>query len=320
MRFPAQLTLIAGLVTMTAYSQPIRIGLIGLDTSHAPAFTHLLNDSTSADHVSGGRVVCAYPGGSKDFESSYTRVEGYTKELQEKWHIEIVNEIPTLIQKVDAVILTSLDGRVHLEQVRPVLQARKPVFVDKPMAASLKDVQEIFRLADQYHTPCFSASSLRYLDGFYEAVRDQSLGVIRGCDAFSPATMAVGHPDLVYYGIHAVEMLFTALGPDCEEIQRVHQEDTDIVIGRWQGGRLGIFRGLRSGAKDYGATLYGEQGIAQFKMGKGSAYKNLLIEIMTFFRTGQEPVPRAETLSMFAFMEAADVSKKKPGKWIKIKR
>lgn len=304
---------------MTLNAQPLRIGLIGLDTSHAPAFTRSLNDSTSAEYVPGGRVVCAFPGGSPDVEASRTRVEGYTRELKEKWNIEIVSDIPTLISKVDAVILNSVDGRVHLQQVRPVLQAHKPVFIDKPMAASVKEVKEIFRLADQYQTPCFSASSLRFLDGFYQTVQNKSLGAILGCEAFSPVSYEPHHPDLVWYGIHGIEMLFTALGPECVKIQRIQQADADVVIGVWQDGRVGIFRGLRNGAKDYGATLYGDKSIAHFELGKGSVYKNLLIQIIEFFRTGQSPVPREQTIAMFTFMEAADKSKKQSGKWITLR-
>jgi predicted dehydrogenase len=313
------LLIISGWTHMNLVAQPLRIGLIGLDTSHAPAFTRSLNDTTYEDYVPGGRVVCAFSGGSPDVEASYTRVEGFTKEIKEQWGVEIVKNIATLLKKVDAVILTSVDGRVHLEQVRPVLQAHKPVFIDKPMAASLNDVQEIFRIADQFKTPCFSASSLRFLDGFHKSLQNKSLGDIIGCDAYSPATLEPHHPDLIWYGIHGVEMLFAAMGPDCESVQRIGNEDTDLVIGLWKNGRIGVFRGMRSGHKSYGATLFGEKGIAYYEMGKGSAYKNLLMEIMSFFRSGISPVPQLETLAMFAFMEAADASKKQQGAWIKLK-
>ncbi len=303
---------------MTAET-PLKIGLIGLDTSHAPAFTKSLNDSTSADYVPGGVVVCAYAGGSPDVEASATRVQGFTKEIHEKWNVDIVADIPTLLTKVDAVVLHSVDGRVHLQQVRPVLAARKPVFIDKPMAASLRDVQDIFALAEQYGTPCFSSSSLRYLDGFYQAIRDKALGDIVGCDAYSPATLEPHHPDMMWYGIHGIEMLFAAMGPGCEEVKRIHEEGVDIIIGRWPNGRLGQFRGIREGNKSYGVTVFGDKGTKSYQYGSGSLYKPLLQEIMTFFRTGRPPVPPQETIAMFAFMEAADKSKKKNGAWIKIK-
>src|SRR5262245_46434551 len=116
----------------------IRLGMIGLDTSHVIAFTKALNDPNNPEHVAGARVVAAFKGSSPDIESSVDRIEGFTAELREKWNVEIVNDIPTLCKKVDAVLLESVDGRPHLEQVRPVFAAGKPVFIDKPLAASYK--------------------------------------------------------------------------------------------------------------------------------------------------------------------------------------
>lgn len=303
---------------MTLSAQPLRIGLIGLDTSHAPYFCRSFNDSSFVEHVPGGRVVCAYKGGSPDISASYTRIEGFTQEVREKWGVEIVADIATLLQKVDAVILTSVDGRVHLQQVQPVLAAHKPVFIDKPMAAGLKEVQEIFRLADHYQTPCFSASSLRFLEEFYKAMQEHTPGAVLGCEAYSPATIEPHHPDLVWYGIHGVEMLFAAMGPACDSVQRVFNQDTDVVTGKWADGRLATFRGLRSGHKGYGIIVFGEKSISHYCVTDGAPYQSMLQKVIEFFQTGKSPVPRAETLAMFAFMEAADISKNQNGAWVPI--
>src|SRR5215472_13049271 len=138
------LSVITLLLPMSCFSQadangPIKVGIIGLDTSHVIAFTENLNDPSNKDHVPGLRVVAAYKGGSPDVESSWSRVDKFTAELRDKWKIEIVNDIPTLCSKVDAVLLESVDGRSHLEQVKPVFAARKPVFIDKPMAGTYKE-------------------------------------------------------------------------------------------------------------------------------------------------------------------------------------
>jgi hypothetical protein len=106
----------------------LRIGMIGLDTSHVTAFTKLLNDPADPNHVPGGRVVAAFKGGSPDIESSRSRVDGYTKELQDQWGVKIVGSIEALCGDVDVVMLESVDGRPHLEQARPVLKARKHRF------------------------------------------------------------------------------------------------------------------------------------------------------------------------------------------------
>ena len=140
----------------------IRVGIIGTDTSHVPAFTKMMNDSTAASYIAGVRVVAAYKGGSKDLESSISRVDQYANEIATKYGVEIVPDIATLLTKVDAVLLESLDGRAHLEQAKLVIAAGKILFIDKPLAASYEDAKEIAWLAKAKGVPWFSASSLRW--------------------------------------------------------------------------------------------------------------------------------------------------------------
>jgi len=130
-------TLILFLLGAACASAEIRLGIIGTDTSHVIAFTKILNDPTSPDYVPGARVVAAYKGGSPDVESSYTRVDKFAEELKTKWKVEFFSDIPAMCRKVDGVLLESVDARSHLEQVKPVIAAHKPVYIDKPLASTL---------------------------------------------------------------------------------------------------------------------------------------------------------------------------------------
>lgn len=298
--------------TVVQSTQPIRVGLIGLDTSHVIAFTKALNDPSSADHVPGLRVVAAFKGGSPDVESSRSRIEGFTAEIRDKWKVEIVPDIATLCGKVDAVLLESVDGRLHLEQVKPVLAARKPVFIDKPLAASYRDAKEIAHLAREAGVPWFSSSSLRFWDETKRLQSAAEAGRIVGANVYGPAPTEAHHPDLMWYGIHAVEMLFAVMGPGCESVSRISTNATDIVTGKWRDGRLGVVRGIRKGKQDYGIEIFGEKAILH-SADKPWGYQPLLVEIVKFFQTGVAPVSPSETLEMFAFMEAADESKAKGG-------
>jgi WD40 repeat protein len=288
----------------------LKAGIIGLDTSHAIAFTKLLNAEKPDPDLVGVRIVAAYPKGSPDIESSTSRVPGYTEEIK-KLGVEIVDSIPALLEKVDVVFLETNDGRPHLEQVIPVLKAGKPVFVDKPVAGSLADAIAIYAAAKEHKVPLFSSSSLRYSDGA-QAIKNGKLGKILGCDAYSPCSLEKTHPDLFWYGIHGVETLFTVMGPGCERVTRASTPGTDVVTGVWKDGRIGTFRGLRSGKRGYGGTAFGEKGNAP--IGGYSGYKPLLVEVVKFFKTGEAPVSSAETLEIYAFMEAADESKRQDGK------
>jgi hypothetical protein len=292
----------------------LRIGLIGLDTSHVTAFADLLNNTNHKDHVPGGRVVAAFKGGSPDIESSHTRVEGYTKELREKWGIQVADSIEDLCRQVDAVMLESVDGRPHLAQARPVLQARKPLFIDKPMAGSLREALEIFRLARAAGVPVFSSSSLRYGKGT-QAVRGGAIGKVLRAETSSPCHLEPHHPDLFWYGIHGVEALFTVMGPGCESVRRGTNASGGIeVVGTWSGGRTGTFREFDKG---YGGRAWGEKG--EMAVGAYDGYAPLVVEVVKFFQTGVSPVPEVETIEILAFMEAADESKRQGGATVRIK-
>ena len=292
-------------------AKPLRAGIIGLDTSHVVAFTKLLNDPKATGDLAGIRVVAAYPGGSPDVASSRDRVEGFTRQLRDEFGVEIIGSIDALLAKVDVVLLESVDGRPHLAQVEPVLKAKKPVFIDKPVAGSLADALKIYALAEKYGTPCFSSSSLRFSPSIRALKTDPKVGDVLGCDAFGPCSLEEHHPDLFWYGVHGVESLFTVMGRGCVSVTRVRTEGTELVVGTWEGGRIGTFRGIRQGKADYGALAFGSKGIV-YASGYGG-YEPLLVEVCKFFRTGRPPVEAEETLEIFAFMEAADESKRQGG-------
>jgi hypothetical protein len=289
----------------------IRAGIIGLDTSHVTAFTRVLNNPKAQGDLAGVRIVAAYPGGSPDVPDSRNRVEGFTKQLREQYGVEIVDSVEALLPKVDVVLLESLDGRPHLQQVVPVLKAGKPVFIDKPVAGSLADALLLYQLAKEYNVPCFSSSSLRFGPGIQAMRQNQKVGDVLGCDTYGPCVLEPHHPDLFWYGIHGVEMLFTIMGTGCQSVTRVHTNGTDLVTGVWKEGRVGTFRGIRQGKADYGALVFGSKGVEP--SGGYGSYEPLLVEICKFFKTGKPPVSAEETIELFAFMEAADESKRRGG-------
>ena len=266
----------------------------------------------------GVRIVAAYPGGSPDLPASHDRVAGYTKELRDKFGVAIVDSIDELLSRVDVVLLESVDGRPHLEQARPVFQAHKPVFIDKPVAGSLADAIAIFELAKDDRTR--RASRARRCDSAQASPgcdRIAKVGEVLGCDAYGPCSLEEHHPDLFWYGVHGVETLFTIMGTGCERVSRIQTEGTELAAGVWKGGRIGTFRGLRQGHHDYGATVFGTKGVAP--SGGYGGYEPLVVEIVKFFKTGKPPVmPQRKRLKIFAFMEAADESKRQGGRPVEI--
>ena len=291
-----------------------RLGIIGLDTSHVIAFTSYINNPKNE---TGCKVVVGYPGGSPDVHASASRVEKYTNQLRDEFGLEIVDTIEELCKKVDGVLLESVDGRPHLKQVKPVIAARKPVFIDKPMAGSLADVLEIFRLAKESDVPCWSSSSLRFSPEVIGMRTNKEVGEVLGCSIYSPCSIEEHHPDLYWYGVHGVEMLFTIMGPGCGKVTRIHTPGVDVVVGLWNDRRIGTYRGIRSGKSGYGGIVFGSK--QNKPISKAGGYEYLLRKLAKFFKTGEVPVSQQETIEIFAFMSAADESKDRAGAAISLK-
>ena len=295
------------LVTSTQ-AKDLRIGMVGLDTSHVTAFTRVLNDKTDRNHVTGAQMVAAVKDSSPDVESSYTRVEKYTAELTGKWGVKLYPTVDELCRHVDAVMIENVDGRPHLKHAMDVIKAGKPLYIDKPLAGTLEDCVKIYQLAKEHKVPVFSSSSLRFAQATL-AARTGKHGKVISCNTFSPAHLEPHHPDLFWYGIHGVESLFTVMGPGCVSVKRGTTDDGKIeVTGTWKDGRVGIFRE----GKGYGGTARCETG--DHPVGGYDGYAPLVEAVIQFFKTGKSPVDARETLEIYAFMQAADESKAANGK------
>ena len=297
-----------------ATAADLRLGIIGTDTSHVTAFAKVLNDPKSPDHIPGAKIVAAFKGGSPDIESSAKRVDGYAKELNEKYHVEIVPTIGDLCGKVDAILLESVDGRKHLEQAKAAIKCGKPMFIDKPLASTLPDALAISKAAKAAGVKWFSSSSLRWADQMISMRSPANKSVT----VWGPGPIDKTHYlDLSWYAIHPMEMLYALMGTGCVEVTRI-ASDNDVVVGKWSDGRIGSVQVLRPYG-DYGAVAFAEKKVIESGKIKVS-YVPMLKEIVKFFQTGVPPVNEDETLELFAFMDAAQKSKEQGGKPVKLKR
>lgn len=292
--------------------QDLNIGMIGLDTSHVLAFMKLLHDKNDPWHVPGGKVVAAYPGGSPDFPSSISKVREYTATLREEYGVRIVDSPEEVAEASDAVLLHSVDGRVHLPQFRRIAGYGKPVFIDKPFAVSSADAREIVRLAEAHRVPLMSASSLRYAKALQDAIGSGGKSPVIGADACGPMALEPTQPGLFWYGIHAAEMLYAVMGEGCVHVTAVTSDDHDVAAGLWSDGRIGVIRGNRKGNGSFGVAIHREKGIDWVYAQSDSKpkYASLLEVILDMFRTGVPPLPASETLEVIRFLEAANESRK----------
>ena len=312
---------VAFVTSVFAEETPKKIGIIGLDTSHVVAFTTVFNkgpkNPADAAKFAGFRVTHAFAQGSKDIPESTSRVPEYSDKLK-GMGVEIVGSIEQLCAQVDCVLLESNDGRVHLEQILPVLKAGKTVFIDKPIAGSLADVIRIQEAAKKAGVVYFCSSSLRFATST-QAVAQGSVGKVKTAYATSPASLEPHHPDLYWYGVHGCESLYTVMGTGCISVKRDKTAEGFIqVTGNWGEGRVGIFReaGRKAKGGPYGGKAVGDKGEAD--IGKFDGYEVLLEAVVKMFRSGKAPVSAEETLELYAFMEAADESKRQGGAEVKL--
>ncbi len=282
----------------------IRLGLVDFDTSHVVEFTKRLHRQGVAEEqwVDGARVVAGCPGESAIMPE---RIGPYTEQLRELG-VEMVARPEQLLGQVDGVLIESQQGSRHLERARPFLEAGVPLFIDKPFTNSVHDAREIARLAGLHGAAVFSSSSLRYVPELVALLADRdALGAIHGAMAWTPASLHPGNPGLFHYGIHGVEMLYTVMGPGCQEVWCASEPDGEVAMGRWRDGRIGTVRGIRAGAAPFGVTVFAEKAVQSLPLATKFIYRELLREIVTFFATGRPPIPLSHTVEIVAFIEAA---------------
>ena len=292
-----------------------RVGIIGLDTSHAVAFTKIMNVDKDPG-VAGFRVTTAYQWGSRDIFSSTNRYPKYLAEVR-RMGVEVVPTLDELLAKVDVVCLETNDGREHLQQAEKVFASGKRVFIDKPLAHNLRDAIKIYELGKARAVKWFSSSALRYSDVAVKA-RAGEYGPIRGAALISPSPLEEQgtHTFYTWYGIHGFEPLVAIMGMGVDKVSCFRNETDDVINATWRDGRMGELRLMRKSWIYSGYVLPEKPKDKKNPVvlfGGYQGYQPLLKEIVKFFRTGEVPVPNEETLEIMAFMEAAEMSAKRGG-------
>jgi virulence factor len=281
----------------------IKLGMLDFDTSHVVEFARRLHHKgvPHEQWVEGAEIVIACPGESRIMPE---RIPGYKKEIA-NLGIPLVANPTDMIGKVDGMLIESQQGGAHWPRARPFLEAGLPCYIDKPFTCSVGDARKLVSLAEQKKVPIFSSSSLRYAPDLVRFVAEPQHGNILGAVAYGPASLHDLNPGLFHYGIHAVEVLYTLMGPGCQRVTCTHERDVDVVTGQWKDGRLGTVRGVRSGKSGYGCLVFAEQGVQAVPIDTKYIYRELLKKIVEMFQTKRAPLDIAVTVEIVAFIEAA---------------
>lgn len=279
----------------------MKIGLIGLDTSHSEIFTRLLNDSEDAHHVKGAQITHVIPTYSEDLCISRERFPDYYRIITNKYGVIPVEDVEEFMTVVDAVIIGTVDGRNHLEWFKKVVSYSKPVFIDKPIVMNSGEMKELINLSKIYNTPVMSSSSLR----FSESVVQAKSADIQSGYFFGPTPRQEQMPGYFWYGIHLVEMVVTIFGTEVEKMKVETYKDCEQIRMTFSNGKHAIIRGENEWHNRFGAILHTKENVHSLRLWEEEKpyYAGLIEQVVQFFETGVSPVPIEETKEIVELLE-----------------
>ncbi len=279
----------------------MKIGLIGNDTSHVEVFANLLHNREHAFYLGGAEFAGYIECHSDDMQLSRERAPHF-KEVLNRFGIKRYETIDELDRSVDAWLIVGVDGTRHLEWFSRIVHFQKPVFIDKPVAASLADFDQMTSLSEKWNTPLFSSSSLRFSVDV-QAVKNEEIDFLY---AYGPLPFQEKMPGYYWYGIHSLEWIDELFNSDVASVERVKLEEYELVHFVFTDGRRAVFRGEYEWKDKFGGTAH-IQGkpvhLDLWKMEK-PYYVSLLEEMICFFRTGESPVPPGRTRRILEWIEA----------------
>lgn len=333
------------LSTSARAADPVKVGLLGMDNYQAVEYVAFFNNPKAEGDLAGLRVVAAYPVTSPDYPKSAELTEQWKKQMLSLYQnpvdpkdkvppVEIVNSIDELLARCDAVMIWSLDGRMHLAQATAVLKAGKPLFIGRPLASSVEDAVAILKLAAELKVPCWSTSQHRYSPGFIGMRNHPEVGKVLGCDVYGGFDLKAAESDKFIRPLHSLETLYTIMGPGVVKVACTSSPTVESFTATWADGRVGTYRGVKEGAVKYSATVFGDKGVSTAGIyghgvplngvvptnDKYMGYGGLAIELAKYFKTREVPVTAAETLEIYSLLQATEESRAKGGAVVELKK
>lgn len=281
----------------------LRIGIIGLDSSHTVEFTRRLQapDCPPDQRVAGAAVTRCMR-----FETPFQDrdgLDGRQRDL-ERWGVEVTEDFDAAVADADALLLEINDPTLHLEYVQRCAGLGVPLFLDKPLAQDLAAGLRIARLAAEHDLRLCSASSLRFAPALKDACA--AVPAPRHVTTYGAINRAPAGSSLVWYGVHSVEMLVRAIGRGAATASTHVCGDGAIVVVEYGDGRTGVVE--LSAGSGYGGALRNGSDAAPYTVEMAGVYSAMLTALVPFLAGGEAPAPLEDAVEVIAILDAAERS------------
>jgi len=286
-------------------TEPLRFGLVGVDSPHAPSFARLLGDGRTGA-VRGARVALAWRGvAAPDFPLSRDRIDDLAADVS-ALGVAWCASPEEVAERCDAVLVVASDARTHPDSFHRVVDSGRPVYVDTRFALSSADARAMLDAARRTGALPLAGSPKRFTPEFRAATAPG--GPAERIDLVGPLPTQPGHPVLDWYGVHLVDLAVAAMGPG---VVRVDARPDHPVILTWDDGREATLTGdARWSPTTRGSVRTSDGSRRDLAIHAGEPMLVGLLEaLVTACRTGVPTVPLDEVLTVVAVVEAARASR-----------
>lgn len=277
----------------------MKVGFIDyyLDEWHANNYPAMLKKQSQ------GKIEVAYAYGMIPSLISGKTSEEWCRE----YGITLCSTIEEITEKSDALLVLSPDNcEMHEELSRIPLMSGKRTYIDKTFAPDKGSAERIFALAEQYKTPCYSTSALR----FAEEYRPYVGKAIHAAAFWGPNTAET-------YSIHQLEPIIMLMQGKVKRVLAEVRKDWSQILMEWTDGRMASFL-CTGGDSPFLANLCLDTGCETITV-TSDFFAAFMDNLIRFLDTGEIPVSHSETIEIMAVREAALNAINSPGQWVTVK-
>jgi predicted dehydrogenase len=283
----------------------IRIGIIGSDNSHADRYAELCNlpddPRFKQTHVAEAKVVALF--GIPEHAER-------TKEVSTKNRIPTVVSSPEeLIGKIDLAICVFRKGSLHAKYSLPIVAAGIPIYVDKPFASNVADARAMLAAADKRGTPITTFSSFRVAQSTLQFKAElEKIGPVTYGISLGPGDRKSEYDGLIFYGIHAVEVMLAVFGHGVRDVRAVDQNNNIVATVTYPDDRIVTLVFIGNAKYAFRAIAFGKKGEATFTPGTGTYYRDALMAVIEMAKTRKRPLTNEQMLEQVQIFHAIEQS------------